>query len=1021
MILFHRRKNIFSSFAGKSALYLSYFSFFCLIFFLIFAEPAAAQYQFESWTTERGLPYKIVKSVLQTRDGYVWAATDDGLARFDGVRFTVFNTANAKNLPTNRLDHLVETADGSLWMTSDGRGLIRYKDGFFTNYTTKDGLPDDRIAYFVFVAAKNLLRVVTMGGVARFDGERFVREDFDNFPFDERNPPMMDNTGALLVRRGGEIHRLADGAVEIFRIPQSLRQFNFHNPYRDRAGNLWLPGAGAFYVLRFREGASDADVFSARDDDLPGALNKIGIPGNYTSRIFEDRRGNLWFGGRSGGVSIYSDGEFRLLTKAKDGLPSDGFYGFAEDREGGVWAATDGGLVRFSPRVIATFSAADGLTGDSVYPLLEAEDGAVWIGAWLTRQGLTKYENGKFSEVATPGSLFTSLFQARDGTLWVGAHNRLGKIENGKFKAIVADSPKVFRAIAQDRAGAIWLGTEDGELWRMSDGETRVFSRRDGLPPGGIYNLYFDRRETLWIGTSGGLAKYENGAFTVFTETDGLSGNYVRSIYEDREGTLWLGTFDNGVTRLKDGKFSAIRAADGLHDNGAFQILEDDFGRLWMSSNRGIYRVNRQELNDFADGKIKSVTSVAYGTKDGMLDAECNGGVQPAGFKSRKDGRLWFPTQKGVVVIDPKSVSVNNQPPNVVIEEVLLDRQTIVYQNGVEILPGSGSLEIRYTGLSFTKPEQIKFKYRLEGADADWVEAGTRRAVYFDRLPPGDYTFRVAAANADGVWNEAGAGLKISVKPPFYRTFWFLALCAIGLIALVAVIFNRRIQGLKRAKAAQEEFTGKLLASQEIERQRIASELHDSIGQELLIIKNWALLGLENGGNEKSRASFGEISETASAAIDEVREIAYNLRPYHLDELGLTKAIESMCGRVSHSSGVEFNCSIDALDDFFPKEAEINFYRIAQELLNNVVKHSGASEADIRIKRGAADLRLSVWDNGKGFDADSLAEKRAAQSGFGLAGVNERARILGGKIVVSSVPGEGTNVSLTVNVSEKQL
>jgi len=424
MFIYRRRRD---SLSIARRLPLIIFGFFFLI--LTFQIPVAAQFRFEIWTTEQGLPYKIVNSVLQTKDGYVWAATSDGLARFDGVRFTVFNTGNTKNLPTNRLDHLVETSDGSLWMASDGRGLIRLQNGFFTNYTAEDGLPDNRIAQLVFVAAKNLLRVVTKGGVAHFDGVRFVRENFDNLGFDEKiGSPMMDNTGALLVRHGSEIRCLADGAVEVFEIPKPLRQFDFHNPYRDRAGNLWLPGAGAYYVLHFRDGDAVPKVFSAQDDALPGALNQTGIPGNYTSRIFEDRRGNLWFGGRNGGLSIYSDGKFRLLTKAKDKLPSDGFHGFAEDREDGVWAATDDGLVRFSPQIIRTFSTTDGLTGDNVYPLLEDRSGTIWIGAWLTSQGLTKYENGEFSEIQTESRLFTSLFEDRDGVIWVGSHNYLGKI-----------------------------------------------------------------------------------------------------------------------------------------------------------------------------------------------------------------------------------------------------------------------------------------------------------------------------------------------------------------------------------------------------------------------------------------------------------------------------------------------------------------------------------------------------------------------------------------------------------------
>lgn len=1000
---------------------------------LTFQTPVAAQFHFKTWMTEQGLPYKTVKSVLQTRDGYVWAATDDGLARFDGVRFTVFNTGNTKNLPTNRLDHLVEAGDGSLWMSALDRGLIRYKDGTFKNYTTFDGLPSDQIGHLVFARSENLLRVVTNKGAAHLDGERFVAENFVRLAFDEKNSPLLDNAGAIWVRQDDKMHRFTKEREEIFQLPKSLLHSTFHFPFRDRAGNFWLLSGDAGYVLRFRDAASDADVFS-RQDGLPGKFNKFGQPGGYSICTFEDSKGNLWFGGRNGGLSIYKDGEFRLLTKAQNGLPSDGFHSFAQDREGGVWAGTDdGGLARFSPQIVTALSTADGLTGDSVYPLMEDSNGAIWIGAWLTRQGLTKYENGKFSEIPTKGSLFTSLFHDHDGAVWVGSHNFYGKIENGKFR-VVAEMGKVYRAIAQDGAGAIWLGTEDGELWRIADGETRVFTRGDGLP-GGIFNLHIDRSGTLWIGTSGGLAKMSEppavaGGFpqdltrplpqavlTVYTEADGLSGNHIRSIYEDADGALWLGSFDNGITRLKDGKFSPIRMQNGLHDNGAFQILEDDFGRFWISSNRGIYRANKQELNDFADGRIASVTSVAYGVKDGMLDAECNGGAQPAGFKSRKDGRLWFPTQKGVVVIDPKALPVNPDPPNVVIEDVLIDRQSVLSagampNNPVEVSPEQNSLEIHYTGLSFVKPEQIRFRYKLENLHDDWVETGTRRTLYFDRLPPGEYVFRVSAANADGVWNETGAALKISVKPPFYRTYWFLALCLIGVAAVIAVVFNARIKSLEKRRLAQEEFSRKLLESQERERQRVASELHDSIGQNLLIIKNWALIGRQNKANGEKQ--FDEISETASASIKEVREIAYDLRPFHLDRLGLSKTIESMLEKVSESSPIEFVWEIDSIDGFFPKEAEINFYRVVQESVNNIVKHSEATEAGVRIKRNDKQLRLSVWDNGKGFETNSLAAVSAGQRGFGMAGIGERARILGGRLTVNSAPGEGTNINLTI-------
>ncbi len=1054
MQFFNRRKNTAIG-AKKLASSISRLVPLCL--FLFASSFLAAQYKIETWTTEQGLPYKIVNSVVQTQDGYVWAATDDGLARFDGVRFTVFNTANTKNLPTNRVQNLVETTDGSLWMASENRGLIRYRDGEFRNYTIADGLPDDGNLLLVFVSPQNFLRVITKKGAARFDGEKFVRESIGSPPFDNKNPPHIDNAGAFWVNEGDKLRRFGNGGEQqIFPLPKTVSIRRHLKPYQDSAGNFWV--SADRFLLRFADGKTD--VFSPKD----------GLPEDFVIMIFEDSRGNVWFGSQIGGLSVFIDGKFKLLTE-KDGLISQNINHIAEDREGGIWVGTDGGLLRLSPQIIRAFSTADGLTGDNIYPLMEDAGGAVWIGSWLGI-GLDKYEDGKFTGVRTLGHLNTALFQDRDGIIWVGSHNHFGKVENGKFMTVVSQPGMVIRAITQDRDGRLWFGDERGELWRFRseppdsisdlgmriadlppvkrpipnpksqipnrEGGSDIFTPRDGLPSGGIYNLHEDRSGILWIGTSGGLAKYENGRFTVFTETDGLSGNYVRSIYEDADGTLWLGTFDNGITRLKDGKFSAIRVSDGLHDNGAFQILEDDFGRFWISSNRGIYRVARRELNDFADGKIASVTSVAYGVRDGMLDAECNGGVSPAGFKSRRDGRLWFPTQKGVVVIDPKNLPVSEQPPNVVIENVLIDRKlseppasagdfsravdTPADAGGsdaLKILPENDALEIQYTGLSFVKPEQIKFKYKLEGLDENWVEAGTRRTAYFAHLPPGDYTFRVAAANVDGVWNEAGATLKISVVPPFYRTFWFLAACVVVAFGLVAFVFSSRIRSLEKARHAQEEFSRKLLASQESERQRIAGELHDSLGQELLIIKNWALLALSNGKDSSEQLS--EISETASQAIDEVREIAYNLRPFHLDELGLTKAIEAMLDRVSKSTKINFAAEIDSVDGFFPKEAEINFYRVIQECVNNIVKHSGAGAAAVKIKRSDGSLRLSISDDGRGFDAGeiSASARRARQSGFGLAGIGERARILGGKLVVNSSPEKGTVVSLTVTRNEK--
>lgn len=987
---------------------------------LVFISSAAAQYRIETWSTEQGLPYKTVRSVLQTRDGYIWAATSDGLARFDGVRFTVFNTANSPNLTTNRLEYLAETLDGSIWVSGDEEGLFRFRDGKFSSLSTAEGLPSNHIYSLFADRITNRLLISTQNGLAVWQDEKIVEaEKLPELRLEYVS--LFDNTGAFCIKENNIIRRFTGGGIVEYKLPEDAPETILGQVFEDRAGAIWIgtlyrrePAAGKLYIFKKN---GEISVFDHHD----------GLPDAFIEQILEDRRGNIWiavgkFG--QGGLLKFENGKLRVFGK-EDGFEGIGVLGLAEDGEG-IWAATaDNGLMRLSEQIITSLTREkNGLTTDNIYPLYEDAEGGIWAGAWRFGSeqtgGVDKFENGFFRNFATKGQITslvpTALFKDREGNLWIGAYDGVTKFKDGKFTQYTKENGFLHdevSAITQTSDGTLWFGTGHG-LTKLQNEKFTDFWLEDGLPHSDLRVLHEARDGTLWIGTRAGLGSYKDGKLTKHSEFPAIQ---IRSIYEDADGTLWFGTYDAGIFRLRNGEFKAITIKDGLSDQGAFQILEDDFGRFWVSSNRGIYRVNRHELNDFADGKIQNITSVAYGIKDGMADAECNGGRSPAGFKSRKDGTLWFPTQKGIVVVNPKALPINTQPPNVVIESCLLDGKETSC-TGIKILPENESLEINYTGLSFNKPEQIKFKYRLEGLDENWVDAGTRRRAFFTHLPPGEYSFRVSAANVDGVWNETGASLKITVKPPFYRTYWFLSLSVLACAGILFYIYSRRIKSLEQQRAAQEEFSRQLLESQEQERQRIAAELHDSLGQDLLVIKNWASIGLRNPADAKTEKQFGEISETVSAAIDEVRDIAYNLRPYQLDRLGLTKAIESMLERVFDSSGINFTTQIDNLEGFFPKDVEIAFYRIVQEAVNNIVKHSGASEAGVSVRRIGDELRLLIWDNGKGFDQNLTSSQHG---GFGLTGMNERARILGGKIEVNSIKDEGTTISFSINSTEKNL
>ncbi|HEY8460316.1 MAG TPA: ATP-binding protein, partial [Blastocatellia bacterium] len=494
-------------------------------------------------------------------------------------------------------------------------------------------------------------------------------------------------------------------------------------------------------------------------------------------------------------------------------------------------------------------------------------------------------------------------------------------------------------------------------------------------------------------------------------------------LYEDRDGSLWIGSYDGGLTRFKDGRFTRYTTKEGLFNDGVFQILEDSRGNLWMSCNRGIYRVSKHELNEFADGRRSSITSIAYGRSDGMLNPECNGGRWPAGVRTR-DGKLWFPTQDGVAVIDPEAIPSNAQPPPVVIESFLLDRTPVApleFDRPIRIAPEWENFEIEYTALSFVNSERIRFRYKLEGLDQDWTEAGTRRAAYYSYVPPGQYIFRVTAANSDGVWNTEGQSLRVIVLPPFYLTWWFVALAATGAVGLLGFAWRYRVAQYKRAQATQRAFSRQLIESQEIERKRIAAELHDSLGQRLVVIKNLALMILNSPGkNVEARGQVEEISSEASHALGEVREISHNLRPYQLDRIGLTKAIEAIVRAARSASEIVFTAEIDDIDGVFPKDLEINFYRVVQEAVNNILKHSQATEAGVTIRSESDGLRLTIRDNGKGF-TPGAAKTDSPGGGFGLIGVAERAQLLGGKIMIHSAPGQGTVISVKIALPDRRI
>ncbi|HEX8999261.1 MAG TPA: two-component regulator propeller domain-containing protein [Blastocatellia bacterium] len=978
-----------------------------LLLCLLAVPSVAAQYRFDNWTTEHGLPQNSVLAVTQTRDGYLWLATYNGLARFDGVRFTVFDKNNTRAMKTSRYWKLFEDPAGALWATSLD-GVLRYQNGVFTVYSREHGLPDNGVMDGnVQSSADGVPLITTWKGAAWWRNGRFVPYEFSHHPGGELIHLGRSGMHWLLDQSG--LHARGNGQSTDYPLPFEPKEPLKEKLLEARDGALWMAIAG-HGVFKVKGGAF-------HDYTTRLKLKRTDV----ISNILEDRDGSLWFGTENSGLRHFRDvpGEDAAIYTTAQGLAGNAVRGLWQDREGTLWIGLDGGgLNRMTRQVISGYSEAQGLTGDVVHAVLEDRAGNVWAA---TQAGLGKIAGGKVA-VYLPGNAprhlpltgLQALYEDRAGRLWIGSSSGFCSFKDGVFSE-PARKVSVW-AIREDRQGTLWIGTQTG-LLKFRDGVKTSYTTSDGLPSNIVKTIYEDRRGTLWFGLHGGLVKYEEERFTVFSAQAGLDQDRIWSIHEDAEGTLWLGTFDSGLIRFKDGRFTRYTMAQGLYENGTFQILEDDAGNLWMSSYRGLHRVSRRQLNDFAEGKIPSVSGTAYGKAEGMLVSDCNGGRQPSGVKTR-DGRLWFTTIKGLAVVNQNELVANPLPPPVLIEGARLDRSAAEVRAGLRVLPGQSNLEIAYTALSFIKAEQIRFKYQLAGQDPDWIEAGTRRTANYSYLRPGRYTFKLIAANSDGVWNNEGAQLQVTVLPAFYQTWWFRLLALLTVAGLIGLIFKRRLDRAYRARQTQEEFAQRLIESQEHERKRIATELHDGLGQSLLVIKNRALMGAAVSNEAPAREQFSEITSTVGDALGEVRTIAYNLRPLHLERLGLTATLEEMLADVAAASGIEIASAIAPLDGLFTPAEEINLYRIVQECLNNIVKHSQAAQASVIVQIQESELRITISDDGRGFDPTARQPSEPRRGGMGLTGLAERVRILGGTYQLLSTPGEGTQIRITIPLAK---
>ncbi len=990
------------------------------------------QYGHQSWQTDSGLPQNTVHAVLQTRDGYIWLATEGGLVRFDGVQFAVYDageSAGTAKLRSNSVNSLFEDRSGALWIAT-ANGLTRRRGFEFTTFTEEQGLPSSSV-WSVFQDRAGTVWALTSAGLASFGGEHFrgypihAGLSSSSSIAEAADGTLWISTDAGVAKlQGGQLTEGAagSGSLEV----QALCTSRDGRVWMGTRAGLRVLEAGGTLFVGTPQGLPMSEITALMADTegrvLIGTASglvveengrvhtygvKEGLPGDRIETLYADREGGVWVA-TSRGLARMLHGKLEAFT-SKNGLSSDLVLSMFEDREGSMWLGTEtGGLNILRDQKFTSYAVSDGLTDDLVRAVFQDAKGTLWIGT--SGGGLNRVENGTVTSLTTanglPSNIILALADDPSGDLWVGTPDGLARVHDRKITTLTsADglADDFVRSLHAARDGSLWIGTRRG-LSHLESGKFTTYTRMDGLGSDLVGALLEDRHGTLWIGTLGGLSRLENGKLTTLTVSDGLSSNVVTALHEQADGTLWIGTNGGGLDRLRRGVLATYPSAKtGLPEN-VYGILDDSAGHLWLSSNKGVYRVSMQDLDSFSSGSLHSLMPAMYGTADGMRISEASSGGHPAAWKL-KNGTLAFATLKGVAMIDPEHAPTNALPPQVVIEQVSIDEQPLDPSQALSIPPGHGRVSIQYAGLSFVAPQKVRYKYKLQGFDRDWVDAGSRRTAYYTNIPPGQYTFRVLACNNDGVWNDAGASIGLQLRPHFYQTYLFDLLILVSLGLLGYLWYERRLQRV------ESQFSAVLA-----ERGRIAREIHDTLAQSLVGISVQLELvsRLMTASAESAKEHLDQARILVRNSLTEARSSIWDLRSQSVQGEDLATRLSAMATRATASTSIKTQSKVGGAYRPLPARVESELLRIAQEAVTNAVRHAHPQHISLELRFAVRQLRLTIQDDGCGFSGQPHPNSSGPEGHFGLTGMRERAAEIGGTLTLDSAPGKGTRVSVEV-------
>lgn len=955
------------------------------------------QYAHRVWTMKDGMPQGAVRAIAQTTDGYLWIGTMQGLTRFDGTRFTTYTPVTTPQLKDVIVNALLATDDGVLWIGTPG-GLTLFKNGRFDSCENFEELSRAPIRSFtrgrggiVWISTPSGLAVATVDSVKRWwrpEKELYGAGVVAAFEMDD---------GSLLVsttKRGVQILE-----HDRFRPHPALADqvSMITGFFRDAAGNVWMISADSGVLCLQQNGT----VVSYRGK--PG-FNSRGI---YS--LSADRSGAVWFGGAGGQIDRFFKDRMSSV-RTREGFRSEVVYAIFHDREGNLWAGTStASLHRYVDGAFETFR-----TGTT------PADQMVWLVANDPRSGLVAgNESGQLLRwngetfVRQPSLVegldnypFAYLRDANNSD-WVGTPSGLHVVRKGKRDFFPLGTVS---CIIEDRNGSVWVGTPKG-LYQFCGQGIRSYNSTNGLPHPDVRWIVESRSGGFWLGTGGGglvrLQPDTAGAasncpatYVVYSKERGLGSNWVTSLVEDSAGTVWVTTLGYGIKVLRNGTLHSLGPEDGLPGQSFLTVLEDNLGYLWCSSNCQIFRFKKSDLLARIDGRPGKVPWAAFGIDDGLVSEECNGGFQASGARTQ-DGRLWFPTTEGVAMVDPRLLRMDVGPPPVVLERAAIDREEGSPFERVEMLHGNGELEFQYAGIFMAAPGRVRYRFLLEGFDREWVEAGSRRAAYYTNIPPGDYTFRVQASVADGIWSSPAATASITLSPHFYQTRWFMVLCVLLVTGFFTGMFfvYRRDQEL--------ELRSSRLASDLAKTQLQVLEMQ--LQPHFLFNTLNSIMVLIGKDPQTAQRTVARLANILRRSLDRRGTQEVTLQE-ELEFLDRYLEIERL--RFGDRLTVEHHVGAGVGDALVPN-------MLFQPLVENAIRHGvsarrGPARIDVVAEREDGRLVLHVKDNGVGLQGNGT---EMLKMGIGLGNTRERLQRLYGhhhQLELKSLPEGGVDVQVVI-------